>query len=296
VTVLDDILSASTDPSVPTSDLLRKVQIAATRLGAREIVEWARNELGGYPDEADLPPYRHHGTGVMGLFTGPMQSQVRQPLTVIPPGMADRWTVDLRQPIVELQSLADETENDPQVQWPAWAVNEYERTGAYTIQFHNLFSAWNVITRQSLRGIIDVVRSRAMEFALELQVAFPDAGEVGGPTVASTPALAQTVYNITNNITGHGTNIAAGPGATQTSTVNVGDEAGLRARLEELGIPADERDEFVAAVQEDGTPEGPRTTRFLDRVRSGAILLGTGLATDVAAEALVAAARGFLGI
>jgi len=295
VTVLDDILDGSTDPSVPAPDLLRKVQIAATRLGATQIVAWAKKELAGYADDDDLPSYRIVDSPVSGLFTGPLHSRITQPLTARPEGWDDAWKACLRQPLIELQALA-EGESDAQVPWIAALVNLYDQSGVYRIEMHNLFSAWKVLTRQSLRGVVDVVRSRAMEFALELQADYPDAGEIGGPTVAATPGLATTVYNITNNITGHGTNLAAGPGAQQTSTLNAGDASSLLARLTELGLTEPERDEFVIAITEDNSIDGPHTGGFLARVRSGAVRLAEGFTTDVAAELLIAAGRAYLGI
>jgi hypothetical protein len=201
VTVLDEILEASTDSTVPVPDILRKVQIAATRLGATAIVDWARSELSGYGDDATLPSYRHTNANVMGLFTGPMQSQIRQQLTTRLTEMNHLWEVELRMPLVELQGLAT-AEGDPRREWTASDVRRYEESGVYRIYLHTLFTAWNILSKQNLLGIVDVVRTKAMEFALELQASFPEAGSVGGPTVASEPALAPIVYNITNNITG----------------------------------------------------------------------------------------------
>ncbi|MEO6116247.1 MAG: hypothetical protein ABIP33_07675 [Pseudolysinimonas sp.] len=66
MTVLDDILAASTDSSTSVADLLRKVQIAATRLGATQIVAWTMGELSGYPEGVEVPTYRHMNTLVMG--------------------------------------------------------------------------------------------------------------------------------------------------------------------------------------------------------------------------------------
>lgn len=295
MTVLDDILDASTDSTISSSDLLRKVQIAASRLGATEIVAWTRYELQGYPNDVDLPPYRHQLTSVVGHFTGVFQTWRNQTLTAVPIGMESNWYLDFREPLSELQALSD-NETDPQTSWSSSAVQQYEESRVYWIEGMSLFTAWNVITRQSLKGMIDIVRTRAMEFALQLQADFPEAGSVGGPTVATTPELAHTVNNITYNITGHGTNIANGAGSTQTSTVNVGDEGALRTRLEELLVSEQDREEFVAAVQEERSLEGARTSGFLSRVRSGAIQLAAGLTTDVAAEILVSLGQSFLGM
>lgn len=295
MTVLDDILDSSTDSSVPVSDLLRRVQIASTRLGASEIVEWARAELSGYPLGVAVPTYRELHTNVLGRFVG-FRTEVTHQLSVPPEGLERLWTVQLRQPLGELQALAESEDGDPRRPWTDIAVKVYERDSKVGFEDHELLSAWNVITRQSLRGVVDIVRSRAMEFALNLQAQFPDAGEPGGPTVATNPELAPIVYNITNNITGHGTNLAAGQGAQQTSTVTVGDASSLLGRLSELGLSETERDEFVVAITEDNSTEGPRTAGFLARVRSGAVRLAEGFSTDVAAEVLIAAGRAYLGI
>lgn len=295
MTLLDDIIDGSTDGSVATTDLLRKVQIVAHRLGATEIVEWVKQELGGYDHAAELPPYRVQSTNVMGTFAGPMRSFMPVPLTVMPTGMRELWTVELREPVMELQSLS-EGDGDPSREWPTSEVQRYETSGVYTIQFHTLWSAQNVITRSSLRGVVDTVRSKAMEFALELQIDFPDAGTLGGPNVSGELALAQTVYNITNNITGHGTNIATGSNIKQRSSVREGDAVALKSELVALGLSPSDAEAFVAAVKQDGDIDGPNVKSFLDKVGAGAITVAGSLASDVAAGVLLEFAKGFLGL
>lgn len=295
MTILDEIIGASTDPTVSTSDLLRRVQIAAHRLGATTIANWARAEVVGYERDDVVPDYRSLNADVIGVFSGPMRTEIRQHLTAIPEGLGHLWNIQLRQPMVELEGLS-QGDDDATRPWGAADVQTYEESGVYSIEFHRLFSAFNVISRATLRGIIDVIRTHALGFALELQSQFPDAGSVDGPTVSTEPALERAVYNITNNITGHGTNIAVGADAHQVSTITVGDEAALLLRLEELGLAGEHRQEFIDAIKEDSAVDGPRTTGFLDRVRSGAIMLGAGLTTDLAAEVLVTLGKMFLGI
>ncbi len=295
MTVLDEIIDASTDSTVATADLLRRVQVVAHRLGASEVVRWAKSELTGYADDAELPAYRVMQTSVMGTFTGPMQSVIRQQLTPVPGKLESMWTVEFRVPLTELQALAS-SKTDPQREWPTFLVKAYEETGAFRIYLHNLFSAHNVITRQSLLGLLDVVRSKAMEFALELQTDYPDAGVVGGPTVATTPGLSSTVYHVTNNIYGDGTNVATGSHAKQRSHVEKGDASALLRAVEALGLSSADAGEFVEAVQEEQALDKPRVRAFLERVRSGATNLGGAIATDAAAASLIELGKGFLGI
>ncbi|MFZ4896420.1 hypothetical protein ACL9RL_18410 [Plantibacter sp. Mn2098] len=295
MTYLDEIIDGSTDSSVTVTNLLRKVQIVATRVGAPEIVAWVKGELGGYTDPSvDLPPYRILNTSVTGLFTGYGGSQVKQSLPHHK--KFKKWfVVELRQPLREIESFA-EGDFDPSRDWPDPVVQAYEQTGTYGIEDHSLFNASNVLTRQSLGGIIDMIRTKAMEFALELQAQSPDAGTLGGPTVSSDTGMAQTVFNITNNITGHGTNIAAGTDIQQHSTVQAGNLESLREFAESLGLPTQDAQDFAAAVKSDQSIEGTRVKAFLDRVRAGTVSITSKVTTGVIVAQLVEAGKQFLGL
>lgn len=296
MTLLDEIIDASTGESGSTANLLRKVRVAAHRLGASEISTWAQRELSGYPNDAELPDYRVQATSVLGIFAGPARSEIRHDLQRGSDEFLEWFSVEIRQPLSELESFAG-AESDAVREWPAWLVQKYERGGFFRMNMHVLFSAHNVIPRQRIHGLIDTVKTRALDFALELQGEFPDAGSVDGPTVNSEPSLARTVNNITNNITGHGTNVAIGNEAVrQHSSVTVGDVAAFRSEAEALGLTVDAATEFVTAVETDQSVDGPAVTHFLDRVRRGSISLGSAVASDVVAGSLIELAKGFLGL
>ncbi|QYM76465.1 hypothetical protein [Leucobacter luti] len=292
-TLLDQIIDGSSDESMKTPDLLRKVQVAATRIGAPGVVAWVKQELQGYPDDAELPDYRKMATSVMGHFTGPMQSQIKKQLPPYP-GFEDDFTIDMRQPLITLQSFA-ESDEDAQVQWPAWRVRQYEETGAFAIQFHGLFGAWNVVTRQSLLGVIDTVRSKAMEFALELQESFPDAGSMDGPSVAKNTAVAPVVFNTTNNIYGHGANIATGSDIAQKSIIK-GNLEELGRQVRALGLNDAEVTEFTAIIEEEKSVDKPRGKAFLEKVRAGSVAVGAAVPSNVIAGSLIELAKMYLGV
>ena len=292
-TLLDQIIDGSSDESMKTTDLLRKVQVAATRIGAPGVVAWVKQELQGYPDDAELPDYRKMTTSVMGHFTGPMQSQIKKQLPPYP-GFEDDFMINMRQPLITLQSFA-EADEDAQLQWPAWRVKEYEETEAFGIQFYCLFGAWNVITRQSLLGAIDTVRSKAMEFALELQVSFPDAGSVDGPSVAKNTAVAPVVFNTTNNIYGHGANIATGSDIAQKSVIK-GNLEELGRQVRALGLDDAEVAEFTAIIEEEKSVDKPRGKAFLEKVRAGSVAVGAAVPSNVIAGSLIELAKMYLGV
>lgn len=292
MTLLDEIIDGSTDSAVKTTDLLRKVQVAATRVGATDVVEWVRQELQGYVSAEAVPSYRVLNCNAVGVFAGPMRTTIRHHLP-FDDRFADQFEMRFQQPLLTLQSFA-EGDGDPTREWPPHEVERFDRLGIMTMEFHNLFSAHNTISSESLAGIVDIVRTKAMEFALELQGRFPEAGSTAGPTVRDNSEMAVAIYHVTNNITGHGTNIATGSGIDQASLV--GDLDQLRSQIRAIGLETSDAEEFIDSVVEEKTLSGPRVEGFLSRVRSGAVSLTTSVASDVAAGSLIEIAKAYLGL
>jgi hypothetical protein len=290
VTLLDDIIDAATDPVASVPDLLRKVQVVARRVGAPDVEAWVRHELQGYPEDVELPAYRVLDAQPIGRYTGPMGSSHLEQLTLMAPGLERYWTAPMRAPVQSLVSLAgDEGDDNIGYTWSHLDVEKYERSGVFSINMMGLFSVQSRVSRDALRGVVDNIKSKALDLALDLQAEYPDAGEQGGPTVAAEPQLRQIVYNFTttNNISGgHGNNVAVGSNIEQRSKVRLGDTDDLRQGAEELGLDVEAVEEFITLVQEERDPDGPRLRGFLAR---GAV------ATDVAATSLIDLVKGYLG-
>ena len=56
--LLTDLINQVSDPTVKTTDLLRKALVVARRLNQTEWIDWINSELHGYPQSGDLPRYR----------------------------------------------------------------------------------------------------------------------------------------------------------------------------------------------------------------------------------------------
>jgi hypothetical protein len=298
VTLLDQIIDAATDSSASVPDLLRKVQVVARRVGTPEVEAWVRHELQGYPDDVELPTYRVVMAMPVGRFTGPLGRSHLEQLTLMAPGLEHYWTAPMRAPVQTLVSLASDAGDDNiGYAWSHLDVEKYEKSGVFTIDMMGLFSVQSRVSRDALTGVVDNIKSKAMELALDLQAEYPDAGEQGGPTVAAEPQLGQIVYNFTttNNITGgHGTNVAVGSNIKQRSKVRVGDDDDLRQGAEELGLDAEAVQEFMTLVHEERDPDGPRLRGFLTRVRDGAVALSGAVTTDVVATSLIDLVKAYL--
>lgn len=301
--MLDDIIDGATDDSVSTSNLLRKVQVVAHRLGSEELQQWVRDELNGYANVNDLPPYRRIEGQVQGVYSGVQYQALPQALGagLIPEEAAELlFGTRLRASVAELEELAGPgNDRELGVPWNVQQIAMYNRWAEERlvprIVGHTLRSANRVVTKGMLRGVIDAARSTALGFALDLQATAPDAGMVGGPTMAEAP-VAHVVNNYySTHIDGHGNQVAQGENIRQRSKVVQGDLSSLLKAAGEVGLDAEGSAELARAVLA-GTAERPsKVEAFLASVRAGVFQIGTGLTAEVAATQLSALIAAFQG-
>lgn len=301
MTRLSQLVDAAAGSSVSLPDLLRQVRVVASRTGASDLDLWAAGELAGFPHDAVVPSYR-------GPFLAPARgtwvSMTRyvENTTITPVGVSptfrDTWfMVTMRQPVAELESLASGAD-DAKLPWDPTAVGLYDQEAqagkvAHPLG-HHLMSAHTIVPRNHILGVLDTMRTRVLELALELERVSIDVGEPGGPTVADAQ-VAAAAQTLIINVYGDGANIATGDYARLRNQVRRGDEQALRAAVEALGLTARDAEEFVDGLREDGSAVGGRTASFLDRVRRGAVVLSTNIAASLVADQLIALAQAFLG-
>ena len=77
--LLHEIQDGAAEDTVSLGTLLRKVKLLASRIGVKEIGEWAGRELSGYGSIAELPPYRGpFEATVLGNAFGPYGSGLKR--------------------------------------------------------------------------------------------------------------------------------------------------------------------------------------------------------------------------
>jgi hypothetical protein len=103
--------------------------------------------------------------------------------------------LDLAQPVAELEELAN-GKDDIGIPMPNFWIGQYRQAinEGSAPGYHGMIlnGASLKLPRTHLRGILDRVKTGALELALSLEEAEPNAGSVGGPTVSTNPALAET--------------------------------------------------------------------------------------------------------
>lgn len=307
MTLLDQVIDGATSDGVSTPNLLRKMLVLARRLESPALLEWANGELSGYDNakwEA-VPSYRGPiPVPVELVFTGPQRSRITH--FINEDNVPDKdfrkyhFNVWLVQSVSELEILAN-GEKDPSQHWSNAAIaqiNTWGREGkAFRMEWHEAFSGRRIIPRSVLHSTLDTVRNKALEFALDLQAQYPDAGELNGPSSATNLEVTRTVnYTIHNSIYGNGNTVGSGENVTQNVQVNHNDLEGLLDALKALGLGDAERAEVKNAVEADGGKPGEATKTLLERFQDGSLKVGGAAAGTALVGLLKIALTGFFGV
>ncbi|WP_369374638.1 hypothetical protein AB1046_09490 [Promicromonospora sp. Populi] len=330
-TALETAIDALSEPAVALPDALRRLLVVSRRIGADELTEWLRSELGGYPTASDVPAYRDGSHLPIKIrFDGPMGTSDTHSLRrfELPAKLSKRMpSLALRAPVAELHALAS-GDGDPQIPLPITWVTEYRRLAdARQAPYMEMMTANYAAIhtpRTHLLGILDRVKSTALDLALSLEDVSPNVGGAGGPTVEDEPRLGQEIHLHLTRVYANNSSVAIGGDATTVSgdgvTLTSGDHATVAAgedvalagdhatvasgkgsvaihieqgdvesllREAEAFLQSGQVEELSEALQTDGGQPGTATRGFLQRVKSGAYALAGGVGTNAAYDGLV---------
>lgn len=300
MTVLDQIIEDALEGSL--SGLLRKLLVLSHRVGSEDLKKWVSSELNGYEADSVLPKYRGPMTvPVQATYAGPMGSSASN-MPLSPVGVPDEYRflfeVSFYDPIATIEALS-EGDSGASSSWDPVAVGMYNQWAeegrvAY-LEMMSVVGARRVFSLPLVRGVIDQVRTQALELALEIQAEFPDAGEKDGPTVEN-PDLNQTVTHVTNNIYGNVGNLAQGQDIRQEVTVEVGNlEAAISAAAKVLNSEVLDDFKKLLVSEEPQTEKRNRVSVFIDSVRQGSVALVAGTLANVGADRLLEIASQYFG-
>jgi hypothetical protein len=146
------------NPDVPVSTLLRKVKVAAAKLGLDDALTWVENELGGYKE--NLPEYRKGKGQTVGL--NPFHGW--QPIHFGDPRLADVvGSIHFYEPIANYEALLEKGEGPFQLPLPNEIVARLNQTFQFDVP-----RVANNIARGSIVQIVQHVRDMVLDWALEL--------------------------------------------------------------------------------------------------------------------------------
>lgn len=211
MSLLQEIQHDATNSDISVSNLLRKCKILAYKLGNEDFKFWVEHELNGYPKDTKLlPNYRIlENVYSKGHFSGSFGSGLRNadvPTFNLPEKLKESLTkAHFFSPIATLENLTSATASTLSQEWNPIILAEY---GGNMYENYICMQAWKVIPTSFVIGIVDTIKTKILNFVLEIEMINQDAGDVA---INSNPIPQEKINQIFNiNITGNVQNLASG--------------------------------------------------------------------------------------
>lgn len=292
--LLDEIIDMLADDQRPVTGALLKTKVLLHQLGAPELATWVNDELSGYPDNDRVPRYRVIPGRVIGNISNPARRYSNHPIPIGHLDESEQKTlqnVPMPNPIATIENLA---QSDGSLSRPL----PMELNGLLGAQLGNGYhveSARIEIDKASVIGVVSQVRSRLLDFLLELR------GKIG-PEV-SERQVAEAAKNLNlremfnGAVFGDHTTLVVGTDNVQTVVAHVerGDEGGLLAELKKLGLGDAEMGSLATAIAADRKAgqlapfEGQTGAWYIELLRKagkGLLSVGTDVVTGVVSKLL----------
>src|SRR6266480_933120 len=169
--LLDDIINLAVDGKQPLPDILRKCLLLGHELKNETLKTWANQELNGYPPTTTIPEYRIVHAEAKGNFTGQFGSGARN--WPIPSAALNKEHRDfgevvyLTQAVSAYQDVSNDEHDNITFPWPSNLALLYQSRffqGRYV-----LVSAWQEISKSTIVELLDSIRNRTLNMALQLK-------------------------------------------------------------------------------------------------------------------------------
>ncbi len=300
--LIDEIIDILSSENGKLSEALVKTKVLLHQIGHKELVSWVNNELNGYPDKNTVPEYRVFPAQVLVNATNMAYQVTSQP---IPLGHLEKEqremleTARMDQSLAVLEQFAENENNLLRADLP---VESYGILGKGLQKSYHIQRAWTEIGTSCVIQILTQVRSRLLDFLLELRDQFPS--ELDDEEVKQRIDAIDTGSLFNNAIFGSNTTILLGNSNVQSvSNVNaIGNFEILTSTLKSNGVS----DEDIAALKvaiEDDSDEidldarefGPEVKRWLQDMLSKAVEASWNIELGVASSLLAMALNNFYG-
>ena len=262
--VLIELLSTK-DGSL--TDALLKTKVLLHKIGHQELIGWVNSELNGYPDKEDLPQYRILPAQVL-VNASNMAYRVTShpvPLGHLTKKMRNAYeTARMDQSLAVLEQLASKEGGSLRAPIPM-EVNGLIGEGldnGYQVE-----QAWCNIQQSALASIFVQVRSRLLDFILELKDEFGDIDS--DQEIKDKSDLIDAPRIFSNAIFGDNTTIIVGNNNKQ-KVINTNLKGNFDALAEELkkhGVDEKDISELQICIEKDNTSEKSSENAFGSSVK-----------------------------
>lgn len=300
--LIEEIIEILSSDSGSLSDALIKTKVLLHKIGHKELVPWVNSELNGYPDRDSVPDYRVLPAEVLvNASNGAWRATAHH----IPLGhLSDQQresieTAKMDQSLAVLEKFTEKNGGNLQAHIP---MESYGLLGKNLGNHYQIESAWSQISKDSVLQILVQVRSRLLDFMLELNDQFPSELDEDQVKERIESIDAENLFN--NAIFGDNTTILLGGGNTQTVTnvIVKGDFDALAKTLRDNGVHESDVEALKVAIESDESTVnaskkefGPAVKTWLQTMLSKAVDTSWQIELGVASSLLATALNSYYG-
>lgn len=179
MTLLQDLVSDTADPKHHRlSAVLLRAKVLATRLKSDALLKWVRNELDGYDSAVEeVPSYRVIYPSLLGEFWGAFGAKTcNVPITLddCPEEVRDYvGQFPLTGNCASIEALLDSRSETHHRHFDAGVVGIVRQCTRIRVRNQELQSLQALFTDTEVAGVLQAIRSRLLDFLLDLEIAFP---------------------------------------------------------------------------------------------------------------------------
>lgn len=225
--LIDEIIALlATGEGDNTTEALLKTKIFLHQIGKRELVTWVNNELNGYSNESDVPPYRILPSQVLANVSNMAWQATSHPIPLGHLKEANRESLTISKMTQSLATLQELVQKNGHIirQIPMELNSALERGLANGFRIQR---AWCEISVYDIKGVIVNVRSRLLDFLLALK---ENIGDLTSETELTAKVRSFDATNLFNNVIfGDHTTVVVGERNVQTVSYNTGNDQSREA-------------------------------------------------------------------
>lgn len=264
--LLNDIIDLLSDKAGSLTDAMLKTKVLMHKIGHKELADWVNDELNGYGEGRPVPPYRVVGVRLLGNVQNAAwkATDYALPTSHLPDEMRKNVSrTELQQSIGVLEAFAASTGGGLRSQIPP----ELYLLLAKPFDSAWITNAWTQIEPTQVLNVIIEVRSRLLDFVLNLQGELGDVPEEGMKEAAK-EIDAGRMFNAA--VFGDNTTVIVGHNnaATITNTVTKGDFNSLAETLKKAGVDDADAEELRAAIDDDDAGAVAKDKRYGPKVKA----------------------------
>ena len=260
--LLSGIINDLVDDSISLQRSLLKTKVLASRINNKTLLNWVTSELEGYNEPDSITPtYRKTASNVIGSYiNGRAQyKNVAIPIYGLSKDFEDFLTkFDLPSGIQTIESMINQNDTG-RVQYglPAELQKIIENNiRANGNPYFQIIEVHKEASTAFLTEIIATVRSKLLDFALELERTFGIEVDIVALSKKD-KSINEKITSIMNqtiiNTTGHGNIISTGNenDIVSNSTVTISNLESLKNHLKENGVEGNDLDDLIKIIDKD---------------------------------------------